>query len=197
LDLETAFERIEEALRRGRGTIPPYLEREWREKGVVFDRYRESSAGHGRFEERELWALFDPEVNRKAGITGSVGEAWPQLSQSVRLTRKRTLQGRTTTETVYGIASLSPDEADARTLLGYNRSYWKIENRLHWVRDVTFGEDHSQVRSGSAPQVKAALTNLVMTLLRRNGAKNLAAALRSFAARSKDAVALVLSAHLL
>ncbi len=55
---------------------------------------------------------------------------------------------------------------------------WGIENRLHWVRDVTFDEDRSQVRTGAAPQVLAGLRNLVISLVRRAGHSNVAAALR-------------------
>ena len=57
---------------------------------------------------------------------------------------------------------------------------WGIENRLHWVRDVIFGEDQSQVRKGSAPQLLAALRNLVIGMLRLSGVKNIAAALRHY-----------------
>jgi hypothetical protein len=64
---------------------------------------------------------------------------------------------------------------------------------VHWVRDVTFDEDRSQVRTGAAPQVMATLRNLVITLLRRAGHTNLAAALRTYAGRPADAVALILA----
>jgi predicted transposase YbfD/YdcC len=173
------------------------MERDWKKRGVLFDHCKTVEIGHGRTETRELWALADPEINAWAGTAGSVGEPWPHLSQAIRLKRERTLKGKTKTQTTYLITSLTPQNASAADLLAFNRSYWEIENRLHWVRDVTFGEDHSQVRSGSAPQVKAALTNLALTLLRRQGEKNIAASLRTFAARPKAAVSLVLSAHLL
>lgn len=71
----------------------------------------------------------------------------------------------TTVEVVYGITSLSPDRADAADLLAYLRDHWRIENRLHYVRDVTLGEDACRVRSGAAPQVLAALRNAVVHLL--------------------------------
>jgi len=63
-------------------------------------------------------------------------------------------------------------------LLRVVRGHWGIEKRLHWVRDVTLGEDASQVRTGAAPQVLAALRNVVLGLLRRAGVTNIAAALR-------------------
>ena len=177
--------------------MPPWLKREWETEGVTFTRSQTVSKGHGRREVRECWAVSDPQLNEYVGSAGTAGSAWPFLSQIVRLKRERTVKGATTTETVYLVTSLSPQAADASRLLDYNRTYWKIENRLHWVRDVTFGEDHSQVRTGKAPQVKAALTNLTLTLLRRNGCSNVAAALRTFAARPQQALSLILSAHLL
>ena len=68
----------------------------------------------------------------------------------------------TTVEVVHGITSLSEGEADATGLLGITRGHWGIENGLHYVRDVTMGEDASRVRKGSSPQVLAALRNLVI-----------------------------------
>lgn len=106
------------------------------------------------------------------------------------------MKGLTGTETVYLVTSCLPGEADAQRLLGYSRDYRQIENRLHWVRDETLGEDRSQIRSGAAPQVMAALRNLTRTLLRRRGHTHIAAALRTFAGRPAAAVALVLNAHL-
>lgn len=196
-DLTAAFEEVQASFLQGKGKPLPWMERDWQRRGVHFDHYKTVEIGHGRVETRELWALADPEVNAWAGIAGTVGEPWPHLSQIIRLKRDRTIKGETKIQTTYLITSLLPSEADAVALLTFNRSYWDIENRLHWVRDVTFGEDHSQVRSGSAPQVKAALTNLALTLLRRQGEKNIAASLRTLAARPKLAVSLVLSAHLL
>ena len=90
-----------------------------------------------------------------------------------------TLQGQPKHhEIAYGITSLSPARADAARLLTLNRSHWGIENRLHWVRDVTFDEDRSQVRTGAGPQVMASLQNLAITLLRLAGCTNIAAGLR-------------------
>lgn len=82
------------------------------------------------------------------------------------------------TETAYGATSLSPKEADSARLLKLNRGHWCIENRLHWVRDVTFDEDRSQIRKGSGPQVMATLRNLAISLFRLNEIKNIAQAMR-------------------
>ncbi len=81
-------------------------------------------------------------------------------------------------ETAYGITSLSPEKADAKRLLSLNRGHWCIENRLHWVRDVTFDEDRSQVRVGEGPRVMATLRNVAISLFRLHDIKNTAQALR-------------------
>ena len=94
-------------------------------------------------------------------------------------------------EVVYGLTSLPPARASAVDLLGYNRAHWHIENRSHWVRDVTFDEDRSQVRVGSIPQVMAALRNTAIGLLRLAGATNLAAACRRNAAQPWEALSLL------
>ena len=72
------------------------------------------------------------------------------------------------------------------------RGHWHIENRLHYVRDVTFGEDRSRLRTRAAPQILAALRNLTITLLHRSGATNLAAARRAFAYHPRRALRLLL-----
>ena len=117
--------------------------------------------------------------------------AWPHLAQVGRLVHTCTRRGQTQTETSYLITSLSPDAAAPERLLHLVRGHWGIENRLHWVRDVTFDEDRCQVRSGAAPQVLAAARNLVIGLLRHTGAANIAAALRTCAAQPDRALALV------
>ena len=94
--------------------------------------------------------------------------------------RTRRHKGRETVERAYAITSLPPERADADRLLEIRRGHWGIENRLHWVRDVVFGEDQSQVRTGSAPQLLAALRNLVISILRLSGVKNITAALRHY-----------------
>jgi predicted transposase YbfD/YdcC len=96
-----------------------------------------------------------------------------------------------TTETVYGVTSLSPDKASPARLLELNRAHWGIENKLHWVRDVTFDEDRSQVRTGNGPRIMAGLRNLVINILRICGATNIAAALRSFAFKTIRALELI------
>ena len=116
---------------------------------------------------------------------------WPALAQVGRLTSLRRRKGQTTIETSYIITSLSPEPATPAQLLALVRGHWGIENRLHWVRDVTFDEDRCQIRTGAAPQVMAALRNLVIGLFRRSGLRNIAAALRTHAWHAQRAIALV------
>ncbi len=138
-----------------------------------------------------MWALADPELNGYVGSAGTVGEAWPHLQQVCRLERQRVVKGKQQVEVSYAISSLPATDADARRLLTLSREHWGIENRLHWVRDVTFDEDRSQVRLGAAPQVMAALRNLVISLVRRAGHSNVAAALRRHNAHLGEAFAML------
>ncbi len=107
--------------------------------------------------------------------------AWPGVQQVFQVTSTVTRKGRTRQQVRYGLTSLAPERANAARLLQARRGHWAIENRLHYVRDVTFGEDASRVRSGAAPQVMAALRNAVLGLLRRWRTTNVAAALRTLA----------------
>ena len=134
-----------------------------------------------------MWALADPELNGYVGSAGTVGEAWPHLQQVCRLERQRVVKGKKQVAVSYAISSLPATDADARRLLSLSRGHWGIENRLHWVRDVTFDEDRSQVRTGAAPQVLAGLRNLVISLVRRAGHSNVAAALRRHNAHLSEA----------
>jgi predicted transposase YbfD/YdcC len=92
-------------------------------------------------------------------------EKWPSLKQGFEIRRERRIQGKTTVEVVHGITSMTPERANAARLQEFTRDHWKIENELHYVRDVTLREDACRVRSGSGPQVLAALRNAVIHLL--------------------------------
>ena len=137
--------------------------------------------GHGRLEKRTLTsttALSDGYLD------------WPYLGQCFKLVRERTVGGKTTTETVYGITSLKRGRADAPRLLKLVRSHWSVEALFH-VRDVTFGEDACRAGAGAAPAVLSALRNAAITLLNQNDLTNKAAALRRHAAHAEQALALV------
>lgn len=111
--------------------------------------------GHGRLEKRTL----------RTTTSLTLGQKWAGMKQAFELQRERTIAGKKTVEVIHGITSLSEQEADAERLLGITRGHWGIENGLHHVRDVTMAEDACRVRKGSAPQVLAALRNLVIFLV--------------------------------
>jgi predicted transposase YbfD/YdcC len=77
------------------------------------------------------------------------------------------------------VTSLTTTKAAPWQLAGRVRGHWTIENQLHWVRDVTFTEDASQIRTGTAPRAMATLRNLAVGALRLAGSANIAAALRA------------------
>ena len=91
--------------------------------------------------------------------------------------------GKCATEARYFITSVPREVAGAEELLRWSRGHWTIENRSHYVRDVSLGEDASRIRKGSGPEVMAALRNLAIGLLRSTGVGNIAEAMRRNAAR--------------
>ena len=139
--------------------------------------------GHGRIEHRKIVS--------SSALTGS--ELWPGMKQVFKIERtvikKKSGVGRQ--EVVYCVTSLSREQARAEQLLKMSRRHWHIENKSHWVRDVTYDEDRSQVRCGSIPQVMAALRNAAIGLMRCAGETNIAAACRRFAAQPWSALALI------
>jgi len=108
--------------------------------------------------------------------------------ESFRLERERIFlkTGEVERETVHGITSLTPDQADPARLLVLNRGQWSIENRSHYVRDMAYDEDRQQVRKKNGPQVMAALRNFAISLLRLAGFTNITSALRACAEDGHD-----------
>jgi predicted transposase YbfD/YdcC len=108
---------------------------------------------------------------------------FPHAAQVLQVTRKTREPGtrRWRTVTIYAITSLTFAQASPARLADYLRGHWAIENGLHYLRDTTFAEDASRVRTGAGPQVMACLRNLAIGALCRVGPVNLAAALRHHA----------------
>ncbi len=152
--------------------------------GDVPTTHTQHDRGHGRVETRTLKVVTVP-----AGIV------FPHAAQAIQITRK--VRKRNTrkwrTETVYAVTDLTADQAQPHQLATWLRGHWSIENRLHWVRDVTFGEDLSQARTGNGPQVMATLRNLAITLLRLTGATNIAKAIRHHARDANHPLTLLLT----
>jgi predicted transposase YbfD/YdcC len=109
------------------------------------------------------------------------------------LERVRRSRGKETTETVCAVTSLGAERASAKRLLAISRGHWHIENRVHWVRDLSLGEDTCRVRTGEAPEILAAIRNAGLRLLRSSRLTNVAAALRRHAAKPQEALRLVMS----
>jgi predicted transposase YbfD/YdcC len=115
-------------------------------------------------------------------IKAALAPAWIEFdgaAQVAQLRRTVTKNGKKTVEVVYLITS--DRHADPATLAAWVRSHWEIENKLHWVRDVTYQEDKSLVRTGNAPRVMATLRSLAISLLRLHDHTNIAAANRHHA----------------
>jgi predicted transposase YbfD/YdcC len=156
-------------------TLPPAGDRQ--------ETARTVDIGHGRIEQRN--------ITTSEALVGY--STWPGLAQVFELGRHVIIQktGQERVEVVYGVTSLSSERATPGRVLDLVRGHWSIENKSHWVRDVTFDEDRSQVRCGSIPQVMAALRNTAIGLLRWAGHTNIAAACRRLAAQPAQALALI------
>lgn len=108
---------------------------------------------------------------------------FPHARQALQITRatRRLGSSKWTTEVVYAVTSLTAEQATASELAEWVRGHWAIENRLHWVRDVTYDEDRCQIRTGTGPRAMASLRNLAVSLLRIDGVANIAQATRHHA----------------
>jgi predicted transposase YbfD/YdcC len=142
-----------------------------------------TQSGHGRVERRRLTA--------SSALVGF--STWPAMEQAFQVERKVITKktGECRHETVEGVTNLCADQATAAALLAYVQHHWGIETKSHWVRDVTFDEDRSQVRTGVLPEVLAAVRCATLGLLRVSGATNIAAACRYYAAQPWAALALL------
>lgn len=142
----------------------------WRQ---VHIHHRSNDRAHGREERRTLKV-----------VSVTAGLRFPHAVQAIQV--KRQVRGiaagrKWRTVTVYAITSLPVFQAGPADLATWIRSHRTIENKLHWVRDVTYGEDHSQVRTGNAPRAMATLRNLAISALRLTGTNNIAKAIRRLA----------------
>jgi predicted transposase YbfD/YdcC len=139
--------------------------------------------GRGRIEQRTI---------RVTGELTDYLASWPGIHQQAELIRRVQRKERLQEERVYLITSLTAQAAGPERLLALVRGQWSIESR-HWLRDAVFGEDRSCVRTGNAPQIMAALRNLVITLIRRRGTRQITAARRHFSAHPCEALRLLLA----
>jgi predicted transposase YbfD/YdcC len=141
----------------------------WHEVPVA---YTQRERGHDRTERRTIKVT-----------SVAAGLAFPHAAQAIQITRRRKVKQKWSRETCYAVTSLTLTQATYTQLAAIIRGHWGIEDRLHWVRDLDWDEDRSQIRTASGPHIMASLRNLVITILRLTGATSIAAALRYHARR--------------
>lgn len=151
---------------------------------VEFTRHEEMTPGRGRAEVRRILVC---------SCVPKGYLSFPAVAQVFKIEREVRYKksGKVHQEACFFVSSLTAKEANAAQLLSLVRGHWSIENKSHYVRDVTLGEDRSQVRGGNIAQVMAALKNACITLVRVAGYTNVAAALRYHAARPWQALKLI------
>ena len=159
---------------------PNYAALPWR---AVPDGHRDTDSGHGRAEIRTI-KILDPRR----------GHRLPNAAQAIQIRRRRRKLDqpkRWKTETVYAITDLPVHHAKPAQFATWTRGHWSIENKVHWVRDVTYDEDRSQIRTGTGAHVMAALRNAAIDALRLAGFTNIAAANRHHARDSNRPLTLL------
>ncbi len=149
-----------------------------------FQYFKEVNKGHGRLEMREIWTSTQ--------MNDWYAQEWAGIAQVFMIRRTVKEKGKERIEVVYGITNLSRKKASAQRILQLNRKHWRVENCLHYRRDVTLGEDASQVRSSGAPEVFAALNGGLLALMDFLGVKNVSKQMRHFCAQPKEALKLLL-----
>ncbi len=140
--------------------------------------------GHGRLEVREIWT--------STAMNAWFEQEWAGIAQVFKIRRWVKEKEKEREEIVYGFTNLPRSKASAKRLLELNQRHWSIENRLHYRRDVTLGEDASQIRVKGAPQTVAALNGGVLALMDWLGVSNVASQMRHFDAHPRKALHLLL-----
>jgi predicted transposase YbfD/YdcC len=146
--------------------------------------HRDTERSHGRTCTRSIKAVEAP-----------AGLGFPGARQVLQLRRTVTRQGKRTVEIVYLICSRPMTQAPPQTVASWIRGHWTIEDRLHYVRDLTYDEDRSRVRTGTGAEVMATLRNLAISLLRLAGWDNIAQATRHTARDVTRAANLLLTSQ--
>jgi predicted transposase YbfD/YdcC len=157
---------------------PEAEQEEWRSAKSV-------QKGHGRLEVRELWSSTQ--------MNEWFETEWAGIAQVFRLRRWVKDGDKEREEVVYGVTNLPRKKANAARLLALQQAHWRVENRLHYRRDVTLGEDACQVRMAGAPQALAALNGGVLALMDWLGVSNVASQMRHFCAHPEEVLHLLCS----
>lgn len=146
--------------------------------------HKQAQKGHGRLETREIWTSTQ--------MNEWFEQEWAGIAQVFKIRRTRKKRLKEEEEIVYGITDLSRKQVNARRLLELNQKHWYIENRSHYRRDVTLGEDHCQVRVNGAPAVLAALNGGILAIMDYLGVGNVAKQMRHFCAQPQEALQLLI-----
>ena len=155
---------------------PDAEQQEWRSAKKV-------QKGHGRLEVRELWSSTQ--------MNEWFETEWAGVAQVFRLRRWVKDGDKEREEVVYGVTNLPRKKANAARLLALQQAHWHIENRLHYRRDVTLGEDACQVRMAGAPEALAALNGGVLALMDWLHVSHVASQMRHFCAHPVEALQLL------
>jgi predicted transposase YbfD/YdcC len=145
-----------------------------------FQYYKEVNKGHGRLEVREIWTSTQ--------MNEWFEKDWAGIAQVFMLRKIVKEKGEEIIKVSYGITNVPRAHADAKRILQVKRNHWRIENRLHYRRDVTIREDASQVRTSGAPEVLAALNGGLLAIMDYMGVKNVAKQMRHFCAKPREAL---------
>ncbi len=146
--------------------------------------YKKVQKGHGRLKVREIWTSTQ--------MNEWFEKEWAGIAQIFKMRRYVKEGEKEREEIVYGFTNLPRKKANAKRILGLNQKHWSIENRLHYRRDVTLGEDACQVRIKNAPQTLAALNGGILALMDWLGVSNVAKQMRHFCAQPQEALHLLL-----
>src|SRR5271170_408772 len=146
--------------------------------------HKKVQKGHGRLEMREIWTSTQ--------MNEYYAKDWAGIAQIFKIRRTVLEKGKERIQLVYGITNLPRKNADAERLLELNQKHWSVENRLHHRRDVTLGEDSSQVRIKGAPETLAVINSGILALMDYLGVKNVASMMRHFDFHYQEALQLLL-----
>ncbi|MFL5697951.1 MAG: ISAs1 family transposase [Ktedonobacteraceae bacterium] len=139
--------------------------------------------GHGRLERRH--------ITTSADLNDYLHQDWGEVGQVFRVERERKCKDKQSLEVVYGLSTLPQQACPAQRMAQLIRAHWMVENRLHWRRDVTLGEDRCGVRFPPVAQMLAVLNSAVLSLMDLHHVPNVARQRRRFASHPHEALAWV------
>jgi predicted transposase YbfD/YdcC len=146
--------------------------------------HKKVQKGHGRLEVREIWTSTQ--------MNDYYAKDWTGIAQVFMIRRTVREKGEERIQIVYGITNLPRKKANAQRILELNQKHWSVENCLHYRRDVTLGEDASQVRIKGAPETLAVINSGILALMDYLGVKNVTRMMRHFDAQYHEALQLLL-----